>query len=478
MLNTQLFPNFDPDDVPVDIFRPRRLVRPPPPAPGELQLTDDFMPLLTRQARYKVYYGGRGSAKSTSVAKALIWLAARVKIRVLCTREIQKSIAESVHAMLRAEIENMGYADYFRVTQNSIKSTMGSEFIFMGLRSDVSEIKSTYGINIVWVEEAQAVSEFSWDILTKTIRKTSDTPPEIWVTFNAFEEDDATYKLFVKGKKSIERHFPGSYVKLVNWDRNPWFPEDLELERQADLSRIEDAVDEGGRMSARMRVEHIWEGRIHRLPSGSFFSLGSMLIDGRAAGMPLHPTCVFATIDTAMKTGQENDGCGVVYWAVDLHNVCEYPLYILDWEYKQIDGALLINWLPSVFQKLDYYANECKAIAGTRGAHIEDKSSGTILLQQALNLGLEAYPIESKLTAMGKSERCLDVSGYVHLGQVKLTEFARAKTVNYKGVDKNHLVAQIVGFDAAVKVDRNAQDDLLDAFSYGLALAFGNSLGF
>lgn len=171
-------PKFEPrllgEDEPVDIRRAISLTQPAPPAPGELQLTDDFWPLLTQQGRYKVNYGGRcrGSAKSMSIARALLWLAVRVKIRVLCTHEIQHTIAQSVDAGLRAAIDEMGYFSYFSITNNAIRSSIGSEFIFMGLRADPIEIKSLHGINIVWVEEAQAVSERSWDILTKTMTST------------------------------------------------------------------------------------------------------------------------------------------------------------------------------------------------------------------------------------------------------------------------------------------------------------------
>jgi PBSX family phage terminase large subunit len=468
-------------EQPVDIRRPITLKTPPPPQPGELQLTEDFLPLLNRPARYKVYYGGRCAAKSESMARALVWLAARTKIRVLCTREIQKTIAESVHKNLCACIESMGYSRYFTITQAAIRSSAGAEFIFMGLRSDPAEIKSLHAINIVWVEEGQAVSKLSWDILTKTVRKVkeSDPEPQIWVSFNPFEEDDHTYKLFVIGKRSIEEHFPGSYVKYVNWDRNPWFEASgLNAERLADIARIDEAVDEAGRTEAYLRVMHIWEGRVHRLPGGNFFSLSSMLVNGLPAELPNHPTYVFATMDTAMKTGMERDGVGVVYWALDIHNVCEYPLYILGWDYRQIDGALLETWLPSVLEILEDFAKQTAALQGARGVHIEDQGSGSVLIQQGINHGWPTHAIKSKLTGMGKAERCLDVSSYVHLGQVKMTQAAFDQRVTYKGETKNHLLDQVLSFNASVKEKTNVADDLRDAWCYGIAIGLGNYEGF
>lgn len=465
------------DDAPVDIRRPIKLAAPPLAEKGELQLTDDFWPLLTQQGRYKVYYGGRGAGKSQSIGKALLWLAVRVKIRVLCTREIQRTISESVHASLRAAIDDMGYTDQFTVTNSSIKSKIGSEFIFMGLRAAPAEIKSLHGINIVWVEEAQAVSELSWDNLTKTIRKIkdSDADTEIWVSFNPFEEKDATYKLFVTGKNAIERHFPGSYVKLVNWDRNPWFAVcGLEAERQADIARIEECVDDAGKMEAYLRVMHIWEGRVHKLPGGNFFSLNSMLVDGAPAKTPWHPTSVFVVMDTHMKTGKERDGCGIVYFAVDVHGVCDYPLYILDWDYIQIDGAFLENYMPSVYATLEKYAKDTAALQGSSGAHVEDASSGTVLLQKAYENGWAASAIESKLMMMGKSERCFNISNFVHTGQVKITEYAYNKRVTFKGETKNHLLDQVLSFSASVKEDAKVWDDVRDAWAYGIAIGLSS----
>lgn len=472
-----MFEGVDPTVSHIDIRRPITLSPPPEPRPGELQLTDDFWPLLTQLGRYKVYFGGRGAGKSQSIAKALIWIAARTKVRILCTREIQHTIKESVHASLKRCIEEMGYGAFFTVTHEGIRSTAGAEFIFMGLRSHSNEIKSLHDIGICWVEEAQAVTEESWTNLTNTIRKikATDAETQIWVSFNPFKEDQHTYKLFVKGKESIERNFPGSYVKLVNWDRNPWFVNcGLELERQAAIARIDEAVDEAGKAEAYLKVLHVWEGHVKSLPSGNFFSLTAMLKDGKPVPLPLHPTYVFVTMDTSMKTGQERDGCGIVYWAVDVYDACEFPLYILDWDYKQIDGAFLEDYMATVYATLEHYAEATKALQGSKGAHIEDASSGIILLQQCARNGWEARAIQSKLMRMGKSERCFNVSSYVHLGQVKCTEAAFNKRVTYKGETKNHMMDQVLGFKADVKEDPKAQDDVRDAWAYGIATALGS----
>ena len=149
----------------------------------------------------------------------------------------------------------------------------------------------------------------------------------------------------------------------------------------------------------------------------------------------------------------------------------------MDWDIAQIEGAILESWLPSVFDRLEELARLCRALKGSLGAFIEDKNSGTILLQQACRRGMPAHLIDSKLTAMGKDERAISVSGYVHRGLVKYTEHAFNKTVVYKRHARNHLLDQIESFRVGDK-NNDREDDLLDAFCYGIALALGNSEGF
>lgn len=179
---------------------------------------------LFRPMRYKVPYGGRGSAKSTSVARALISLSldpsplfgnTRNKLRILCARELQVSIADSVHKLLSDSITAMGLEDRFVLTQNAIVSNNGSEFIFAGIRNNVTKIKSMEAIDICWVEEAERVSKNSWEVLIPTIRKAGS---EIWVTFNPEEEKDATAQRFL-----IQPDATTMKVVKVNWEDNPWF---------------------------------------------------------------------------------------------------------------------------------------------------------------------------------------------------------------------------------------------------------------
>lgn len=208
----------------------------------------------------------------------------------------------------------------------------------------------------------------------------------------------------------------------------------------------------------------------------AFFSLESMLLSGVAVPMPVRCDAVFATVDTATKTGKEHDATAVTYWGVIKHGFT-YQLVVLDWDITQIEGDLLINWLPGVFARLEELAKLTSARLGSVGTHIEDKSSGTILLQAAMRRGWPVAPIDSKLTAMGKSERALSVSGYVYRGLVKICGPAYDKVTTYKKSTRNQWLKQVLGFRIGQKED-DGEDDLLDTMTYGVAIALGNAGGF
>ena len=130
-----------------------------------------------------------------------------------------------------------------------------------------------------------------------------------------------------------------------------------------------------------------------------------------------------------------------------------------------------------VCSALEELSRLCRARFGSLGAWIEDKNSGTILLQQAQRRGMPAQAIDSKLTAMGKDERAINVSGYVHRGNVKYSDHAFNKVSIYKQKSRNHLLDQVESFRIGDKKS-DREDDLLDTFCYGIAIALGNAEGF
>jgi phage terminase large subunit len=190
--------------------------------------------------RYRVAYGGRGSAKSWQFARALLVHGLTSPLRILCAREYQASIRDSVHRVLADQIEMLGLASFYTVQESAILGANGTEFLFKGLRRDIAQIKSTEGIDLCWVEEAEAVSDHSWRTLIPTIRKPAS---EIWVTFNPAMESDPTYQRFVKTPP--ER----SVVRLVSYLDNPWFPAVLKEEADALLRADPEAH------------AHVWGGK-------------------------------------------------------------------------------------------------------------------------------------------------------------------------------------------------------------------------
>ena len=209
-------------------------------------------------ARYKILYGGRGSAKSWSVARALVIIAATRNVRVLCARELQNSIEESVHKLLSVQIELLGLQGAFDIKQRSIVCTAtGSEFIFEGIRFNVQKIKSMEGVDIAWVEEAQTVTENSWSILVPTIRKAGS---EIWVTFNPDLEEDATYQRFVAHPQ------PNAIVLKINHHENPWLSGELRAEMESLKKRDHDAY------------LSVWEGECRKQVSNPLWT--KQTIDG------------------------------------------------------------------------------------------------------------------------------------------------------------------------------------------------------
>lgn len=181
-----------------------------------------FEPLF-KPARYKIYYGGRGGAKSWNFARALLIIGEERKLKILCTREIQNTIADSVHAILSEQIPLLDMSKFYTITDNMIRGRNGTEIIFRGLKHDPDGLKSLEGIDICWVEEAQKVSDESWDKLIPTIRKEGS---EIWISFNPDYQTDPTWQRFMINPP------PGSIIMNVNYSDNPFLPMTLRMEME------------------------------------------------------------------------------------------------------------------------------------------------------------------------------------------------------------------------------------------------------
>lgn len=209
----------------------------------------------------------------------------------------------------------------------------------------------------------------------------------------------------------------------------------------------------------------------------AFFSKDKWLDEaGQPVDMPVHCDTVFAVIDSAVKTGTDNDGTAVTYFARNKY--AGQPLYILDYDIVQIEGAMLDTWLETVLSNLEHYAQVCRAREGVRGVWIEDKSSGMVLLQQARKRNMPVFPIGGAWMQLGKDERAISVSSYHYQGKCKITREADNKVMLYKGTNRNHLIGQVMGFRIGDKDAAKRADDLLDTYVHGLALTFGDNKQF
>ena len=217
---------------------------------------------LDSDLRHIVLYGGRASGKSTSVALSLLVLGMNKKLRILCTREVQNSIADSVHKLL-SDLISKYKLNTWEVQKDIIRNKQtGSEIFFKGLHNNSQSIKSIEGIDIVWVEEAQSVSADSINTLVPTIRKTGSRL--IW-TFNRLTENDPVWELIVK--KADNRTF----VQKINSDA---------IESLLSKEIIEER--EKMRIDNPEMFDHVWLGEPMTAKTGSVF--GKQLAQARSEG--------------------------------------------------------------------------------------------------------------------------------------------------------------------------------------------------
>lgn len=269
--------------------------------------------------RYKVAYGGRGSGKSWGFARALLIQAANRPLRILCAREIQKSIKQSVHTLLNDQIQALGLGSFYEVLEAEIRGKNGSSFTFTGLATNtVESIKSYEGCDLCWIEEAQTVSKKSWDILIPTIRKENS---EIWVSFNPDLDTDDTYQRFIVHKPDNAK------VVKINWSDNPWFPQTLEDERLHSKATNPD-------------YDNIWEGNCKAAKDGAIYAneIREAQENGRVTAVPYDPSL---KVHVVMDLGW-NDSMSII--------LCQ----------RGVSDVRIINYIEDDHRTLDSYSSQLK----------------------------------------------------------------------------------------------------------------------
>jgi len=288
--------------------------------------------------RYKVMYGGRAAARSWTIGRKLLLRGAQNKEFILCTRELQKSIKQSVHKLLKDQIIRLGLQNFYTVTETSIKGLNGTEFMFLGIKANPEEIRSTEGITICWIEEGHSLSESSWDIIDPTIRYESKQDDdrqwksEIWISFNTRFKFDYLYEKFV-----VKRAPKNALVLFTSYKDNPFFPdvlrEQMETMRDTDYEKY----------------LNIWEGQLKKLAEGAIFGkqITKVSQDNRQTFIPVLSNCeVFTFWDLG-----KNDETAI--WFVQL----------LGKEYRFID------YFEGTLEEVEYYTKLIKATGYNYGRH-------------------------------------------------------------------------------------------------------------
>jgi phage terminase large subunit len=307
----------------------------------DLRITEPLAWLLSKPKRIKIAVGGRGSQKSTGVGDIMIMFTDNGE-RICCSREFQNSIDDSVHENLKQEIERLG-VEGFTNTNNDIRSSNGGEIFYKGLARNITSLKSLAGVKRLWIEEGESVSHKSLKVLTPSIRSSAadniegEDPPEIWITMNRGQSTGAIAQKYLKrAEPSLKK--TGRYeddlimVVQLNWRDNPWFPPELEQERQDDydnLSRTEyDAIWEneyddtvpGAIIKPEWFDAAIDAHKIDRLkaifkPHGAVIAAHDPSdIGNDDKGFAIRHGSIIKYVD-AMNTGEIDDGCD---WATDL----------------------------------------------------------------------------------------------------------------------------------------------------------------
>lgn len=233
---------------------------------------------LFKPARYKIPWGGRDAGRSWGVARALLIIGASRPLRILCAREIQKTLADSVMTLLKDQISLLGLDDFYTTDATSISGRNGTGFIFTGLRDlDANKIKSYEGVDVVWVEEAETLSKRSFNILDPTIRKDGS---ELWFTFNPQLDSDFIYSHFVANRA------PDAVVVHMTWRDNPW------------ASRVLAAGRDHMKKTDPEEYENIWEGKVRTSVAGAIYAkeVRAMVEGRRARPMPYDPQLPVHTI--------------------------------------------------------------------------------------------------------------------------------------------------------------------------------------
>lgn len=262
-----------------------------------IELPPKLIPVFAGEAMYRGAYGGRGSAKSRTFAKMAAVFGLRFAREnkpgvIVCGREFMNSLAESSLAEVKAAIASEPWlAAAYDVGETYVRTKdKRIEFAFIGLRHNLDSIKSKARIRLLWVDEAEPVSETAWAKAIPTVREEGS---EIWVTWNPERKKSATHKRF--------REDPPEGAKIIelNWRDNPWFPSILNRTRLEDLAKRPDQYD------------HVWEGDFVTVVDGAYFARSLVEARDRITRVAKDPLMSVRAFWDIGGTGAKADACAI-----------------------------------------------------------------------------------------------------------------------------------------------------------------------
>lgn len=351
------------------------------------QLPSAFRPLFNSDYLYYVFYGGRGSGKTENIAQSLIILSLTATLRILCIRESQNSISESVKATLEKWIGLLDLHQHFTITKASIVSKTGSEFIFAGMRShNAVNVKSISDINITWIEEAEAFSKKSWQLLVPSVIRTEN--PKIIISFNPNKDDDIIYQTFVSNTPPAN-----SYIKQMTYKDNPFFKG----------TQLEQVMLDNRERWPKEEFDHVWLGTLVKYSEGSLFKDANL----EPLGLALHR---FSKIVIACDPA-----------TTDNNTSNEYGIVVMG---KTAEGLVaIIDDLSDVMSPFEFSQAVLKAkgLYNTNEVIVEVNNGGDFIKA----LLLEADPflsIKAVRASTNKMHRALPVSNLFALKKIRLNQ--------------------------------------------------------
>lgn len=404
--------------------------------PTQVNILAPFRPLIEGKHTYYVYSSGRGCGKSYSIAQCLVLLAATSTKRILCVREIQKSLNESVKALLESTILEMNLGSLFRLKHDSIECLNGSKFLFYGMRdANAINVKSIADIDITWIEEAEAFSKKSWELLIPSVTRTRN--PRIIVSFNPRYEDDVIYQTFF-----IRKPPPKSFIYKLTQDDNPFFKQsNLEVQRLHDLETLPES-----------EYKHKWLGELVSLSEECIFTKEGFakLRDGKNMPLTIEEFNrdkyydIVVALDPAVTAKETSNEFGIVVCGVTkrgvYHIIGDYTGH-----HTPSDCAILSSQL--------YHQFDASAIV------VEVNAGGDFLKNNLLQFDATLNVVEVR-AIKDKIYRASPLSSLASLGKLKLLDIY---------TDTSRLLLQAKNMTKRGYLGpRGSSPDALDACAWGI----------